>query len=126
MSIPSQAGVQWAVAPISGNSKVYTVTFTAADQVTEPLEISDYSVATIHIFGTFNAQTVTVKGFNVNVAAATPLALHRADALTSTFSAVGADLLAKVVETPRYIVATTDGAVTSVTVAVMVTDKKNS
>ena len=40
-------------------------------------------------------------GFNVNVAAATPLNLHRADALTSTFAAVAADLLAKVVETAR-------------------------
>ena|SRR3990167_3774606 len=123
MAIPAQSGVQWAVDSLRNGSSIYTVTFTAASQVTDILELYDRTITTVHVFGTFNSQTVTLQGFNVNSASSTPLTLHREDSLASSFDTVSADLLANIVENPRYLVAKSDGAVTSVTVALVVVNR---
>lgn len=124
MSIPAQSGPTWSITPLSGGNWLASITFTGASQVSDAIEVYDRPIDTVHIFGTFNGQTVTLKGFNANVSAASPQALHQGHSSASTFSTVGSELMASMIETPRYLIAQSDGAVTSVTVAIVLVDRK--
>ena len=125
MSIPA-ATQQWTPTPLRGGAMLWTATLTGASQVAV-LEMFDLPIDTIHIYGSFNGQNVSLLGSNTNdtSAAATPQVLHQAgQAASATFSAVGSELLFGLVENPRYLFAQSNGAVTSVVIAIMMTDRK--
>ncbi len=128
MALPAQAGVKWAITPIRGGGWSARVNFTGTGQVTEPLDVQDMALQTVHIFGTFNSTTVSLLGYNANpvsdASTATPQALHRVNDLTATFSTIGAELLAKVVEDPLHLVAQSNGAVTAVSIIVVCMEKR--
>lgn len=126
MALPARAGVKvdWDITDLRNGVWQARAKLQAASEVTEPLGVPDFPIATIHIFGSFNATNVSVLGYNADpndttattgdIAVATPQVLHQAHSPSSTFSAVAAELLAGVIETPRYIVAQSNGAVTAV------------
>jgi hypothetical protein len=118
----------WIISPLRGRSWEARITLTGASQVSDYLTAYDLPIDTIHIFGTFNATNISVLGFNadpiLDVSVSTPQVLHRADAPASTFSAVATELMAGVIEVPRYIVAQSNGAVTSVTIVCMFADRR--
>ena len=119
MALPTPTA-PWIITPIARGSYSARITFTGASQVSDFLRVHDMPLDTVHVFGTFGGSNVSVLGFNSNPATdgsiSTPQVLHRADAPSSTFSAVAAELLAGVIEVPQYIVAQSNGAVTSVTI----------
>ncbi len=127
MSIPA-ATKPWVITPLRDGSYQAKIVLTGASQVSDVLIMADMPIDTVHIYGTFNAQTVSVLGFNADPVAdasiATPQALHQAHAPSTTFSAVAAELLAGVIEVPRYIVAQSNGAVTSVSIVAIFTHQR--
>lgn len=126
MALPAKSGAapQWTITPLRNGTWEARAILSAATDVTEPLNIYDLPIDTIHIFGAFNTQNVSVLGFNANpndttavtgdIAVASPQVLHQAHAPSTTFSAIAAEVLAGVIETPRYIIAVANGAVTTV------------
>lgn len=125
MSIPAQAGgAVWTVTALNGGARQYSVTLDSSSDVSDLLEIYDIPIDTIHIYGSFNSQTVTLLGTNSTASAANGQALHRAHDPTLTFSTVGSEILAALVENPRFIYAKADGAVTSVVISIICVDRK--
>ena len=124
MSIPAPTK-QWTLTPLRGGSILAEVTLTGASQVAV-LELFDLPIDTVHIYGTFNGQNVSLLGSNTDdtTATATPQALTHAEDNTKTFSAVAAEVLASLQDNPRYLFAQSNGAVTSVVVSIMMVDRK--
>ena len=126
MALAARSGAtpSWTITPLRNGTYEARATLTAATDVTEPLNIYDLPINTVHIFGSFGGQNVSLLGFNADPNDATPTTrdaavatgqvLHQAHAPSSTFSAVAAELLAGVIENPRYIIAKANGAVTAV------------
>lgn len=131
MALPARSGtkVDWDITPLRNGAWEARAILQSASDVTEPLNFSDLPINTVHIFGAFNSQNVALLGYNSNpndttattgdIAVATPQALHQAHAPSTTFSAVATELLAGVIENPRYIIAKANGAVTTVHVICM-------
>lgn len=119
MALPTRTQ-PWVLEPIQGGNHAVRITFTGADQVSDPLSLYPQPIDTFHVFGTFGGSSVSILGFNadpaIDGAIATPQVLHRADSPSSTLSAIGAEALISVIETPRYIVAQSNGSVTSVVI----------
>lgn len=127
MSIPAPSGAaasKWAPSPLAGGAIQYTCVLAGATDVSDLLEVYNLPIQTIHIFGSFNAQNISVLATNSISSSANGQALHRLNDATATFSAVGAELLAAVIECPRYIFAQANGAVTSVSVVITCVDRK--
>lgn len=127
MSIPAQSGAvatTWVALPLTGGAIQYTCVLAGATDVSSTIEIYSTPINTIHIYGSFNSQNVSVLGSNS--LSANGMVLHQADAPSSTFSAVAAEMMHSVIECPRYIYALANGAVTSVTIVVMLVDRKRT
>jgi len=124
MAIPTPTK-QWALTPLRGGAVMASVTLTGASQVAK-LEIYDLPIDTIHIYGSFNAQNVSLLGSNTDDtgASATPQALYQAQDATKNFSAVGSELMASLNENPRFLYAQSNGAVTSVVISILMVDRK--
>lgn len=101
------AVVPWEVLNLGNSVRVISVTLAGGDS-TILYDLPMFSDKTIHIFGgTFGDSTVTVLGQNQTSTPGTPTGqpLHQAHDPEEDFSAVAAELLATVLENPRWIIA---------------------
>ena len=121
----------WVLDPQGNGLVLATVNLTGASQVSDYLYTANYWIESVHIYGAdFNSQTVSVKGFNGLDADSTPQNIHQKESLGGatgdyeTFTNIGAEVLATPAEHPQHIVASSDGAVADVVVAIMLRLKR--
>lgn len=88
---------QWSIRPTRRGTMIATITMDGGDTSTD-INMQDFPDKTIHIFGTFGNSTVSLVGLNDTDG--NGQVLHRTDDPTATFSAVGAELMAHVIENP--------------------------
>ena len=102
----------WITSTIQGGVAISTVTL-ANGEASDDLDLVSFPEKTLHLFGTFGVGgSVDIQGRNDPLA--TFQDLHRSHLTSGTFTSLTAELLAGMVENPRFIRATvTAGDVTT-------------
>lgn len=132
MSIPAQSGsgTSWAITQLRGSAWLAVCHLAHSTDVSNLLIAFDLGIKTVHIYGgAIGTGTggVQVLGFNDNVSAASPQPLHQYSTsgdFGDSSQGIVSELLAGVLEDPRYIQAQGGTGTTDATIAIMMVDKK--